>query len=135
MILKEHPLKGRVGKDANRWEGGKSRSYNYKIYREKAEKALGKTLPNGTVVHHHDPDITKNKNCNLVLCENNSYHTFLHGRTRAFKACGHSDWLKCTYCKKYDDPKNLYIRPDRNSGVHRACENKYYHSRKRHDTP
>lgn len=85
-----------------------------------AEKALGKPLPKGACVHHANGE--KNGGT-LVICENNSYHKLLHRRERALKACGHTDWRVCAYCKKYDDPKNLYIK--HKSVHHTECLNKY----------
>ena len=67
-----------------------------------AEKALGKPLPKGCEVHHHT-DIQ------LVICQDHAYHFLLHVRTRAFRACGHANWRKCLYCKKYDKLENLKI--------------------------
>lgn len=124
-MKKTHHLKGRTGNKANHWKGGNSRSYSKKKYCEIAEKALGKPLPKTAVVHHLDGNFTNNNKKNLVICENNGYHLLLHARERALRACGYPGWLKCCYCKKYDKPKNLYIRPDRYSGVHRSCENNY----------
>ena len=43
-----------------------------------AEKALGKPLPPGTVVHHHTPT-------ELVLCQDQAYHMLLHKRMRRLK--------------------------------------------------
>ena len=77
-----------------------------------AEKALGKPLPVNAVVHHHTPE-------QLVICENQAYHLLLHQRTKALKACGHADWIKCGYCKQYDDPTKLVGR------YHRSCHIKY----------
>lgn len=31
----------------------------------------------------------------------------MHQRLRAYEACGNADWVKCSICKQYDDPKNL----------------------------
>jgi hypothetical protein len=39
----------------------------------RAKRALGKSLPKGTKVHHHNCD-------QLVICESNSYHKLLHRR-------------------------------------------------------
>jgi hypothetical protein len=47
-----------------------------------AESALGKPLPEGAIVHHINEDKTDNRNHNLVICEGNGYHQFLHERMR-----------------------------------------------------
>ena len=82
-----------------------------------AEKALGKPLPKGAIVHHYGK---KTDNTKLVICQDQVYHMLLHGRMRALRACGHASWRKCYICKQYDDPKNLYI----NGGhvCHVACK-------------
>ena len=46
--------------------------YSY-IYRQKAEKALGKLLHSKHPIHHHS-DIQ------LVICENKQYHQLLHSK-------------------------------------------------------
>jgi len=86
-----------------------------------ASKALGKPVPPNAVVHHHTHTPEQ-----LVICENQGYHQLLHRRTRALRACGHADWLKCSYCKVYDDPSHLKIYwrdadQIHNIGVHTAC--------------
>ena len=92
-----------------------------------AEKVLGKPLPLKAIVHHVDSAGMNNKNSNLVICEDNAYHLFIHQRTRAFRNSGHADWRKCQFCKKYDDPENLIIR--KTSAYHRKCENQYQNKR------
>lgn len=87
-----------------------------------AEKALGKRLPKGAVVHHLDEDRLNNAPSNLVICQSTSYHALLHQRAAAFDDCGNASWRKCWVCQKYDDPKNLYI----NGQVgHKACIKKH----------
>ena len=46
-----------------------------------AEKALGKHLPTGAVVHHWGAK-DDNFGGNLVICPNRAYHNFLHKRIR-----------------------------------------------------
>lgn len=73
-----------------------------------AEKALGKPLPIDAEVHHGNE---KHDNTCLVICQDRAYHMLLHRRTKALQECGHANWLKCQFCKTYDDPKNLKITP------------------------
>jgi hypothetical protein len=134
---------GKRGPKANAWKCGKTinkrATYIYKPdhpqavngkyvaeHKLKAEKALGKILPNKAVIHHVDGNRHNNKNENIVICDSQSYHLLIHQRARAYNACGNAKWLRCRYCKKYDDPKNLYIK-ERNNGNgyshirHRKC--------------
>lgn len=94
-----------------------------------AERALGKPLPKGAEVHHVDENPSNNDPSNLVICPDAAYHKLLHQRQRAFDACGHYEWRKCTYCKKYDDPANdMYLT--RKKAHHRECDRA--HQRARH---
>ena len=91
-----------------------------------AERALGKPLPPGAVVHHVDEDPSNNAHDNLVICPNQAYHLLLHQRVRALDACGHADWLKCPFCKQYDDPCNLKIMRRLSGGRHGSMQ---YHAK------
>jgi len=87
---------------------------------EIAEKALGKPLPQGAIVHHADEDPSNNSPSNLVICPNQVYHMLLHRRARALDACGNADWLKCCICKQWDSPTSILSRAGKN--VHKSCE-------------
>lgn len=84
-----------------------------------AEAALGKPLPPGAEVHHVDENPSNNAPGNLVICPSAAYHKLLHQRQRAFDACGHHDWRRCTFCKTYDAPANLSM--NRKQAWHREC--------------
>jgi len=92
-----------------------------------AEKALGKPLPNGAVVHHHNKCRNDNRPTNLVICPDTKYHKHLHQRMDAKEACGNPNWLKCYVCKIYDAPENIqnyrYSTKPKSRGifVHRDC--------------
>lgn len=78
----------------------------YYLHRFYAEALIGKKLPKGTVIHHVNGNTIEQAK-NMVICENQGYHTLLHQRLRALKACGNPTWRKCTYCKQYDAPENM----------------------------
>jgi hypothetical protein len=84
-----------------------------------AERALGRPLPEGAEVHHVDENKANNAGNNLVICPDAAYHRLLHQRMRAIDVCGNANWRKCSVCKAYDDPANLYIH--RKLCFHRDC--------------
>ena len=57
-----------------------------------AEKVLGRPLKSTEIVHHVDEkDKFNNKNNNLVICENETYHRLLHKRMRELKT---KQWIE-----------------------------------------
>lgn len=91
------------------------------------EKALGKQIPKGAVVHHIDGDINNNSNNNLLLCPSHSYHAIIHARQEARDTCGNPEYRKCVFCHKYDDPKNMQPHSIR-ALAHRSCYNAHMRS-------
>jgi len=92
-----------------------------------AEKALGRFIPEGVIVHHVDEDPGNNDNANLVICQGQAYHMAIHARRRALLACGNADWKKCPMCKDYDDPRRMVSvdgRGDRGGFCHLECRNR-----------
>jgi len=72
--------------------GGTTDSQGYIKYRVKGkefyehvlvvEKALGKKIPKGAVVHHLNGQRHNNNNNNLILCPSQSYHRLIHTRMK-----------------------------------------------------
>lgn len=93
-----------------------------------AEKALGKPLPSGAVVHHANGDKADNRRGNLVICPDQRYHLLLHTRMAAMEATGNPDFRKCWICRQYDDPINLvtHLR----AHYHRECDREYQRTMK-----
>src|SRR4026207_1878463 len=70
-----------------------------RLHRIRAEKALGKPLPKGAVVHHADG--SRSESSPLVICEDVAYHAFLHYRMRVKAAGGDPNTDKiCSRCKR-----------------------------------
>lgn len=66
-----------------------------------AEKALGKPLPKGAIVHHANGSPSDNRPENLVICPSPAYHRLIHQRMRALEECGHADWVRCQICGEW----------------------------------
>lgn len=72
-----------------------------RLHRILAEKALGKPLPIGAVIHHHNKDRMDASPDNLVICQDAKYHKLLHTRMRIREAGGNPNSHRiCSCCKK-----------------------------------
>lgn len=146
-----HQLRVLRGDKASQWKGGTAfHTEGYRLLKQHdhprahssgyvfehiaiAERALGKPLPEGAVVHHINGVRHENHNANLVICQDQAYHKLLHRRMHARTACGHPHWLLCVYCKTYGDPVSPTFHMQEitsNRGAyHKACARE--HSRRR----
>jgi len=94
-----------------------------------AERALGRALPEGAVVHHANGQRDDNRPGNLVICQGDAYHVLLHQRTRALESSGHADWLLCWICGEHDDPANLRVLTA--GYAHLRCQRRHAAARRR----
>ncbi len=87
-----------------------------------AEKALGRELPEGVVVHHHDKNRSNNSNQNLVICEDRAYHSLIHARMRSFEHGANPDiegW--CPRCNTVKPRDQFYLNPRGVFGIDQMC--------------
>ena len=89
-------------------------------HRLEVEEIIGRYLMPKEVVHHH---YNKDGSATLVLCPNQTYHSLLHLREEALKACGNTNWKRCKFCKQYDDPKSMVI--SKHTSYHQECLRDY----------
>jgi len=141
------------GEKSGKWKGGIMYDHDYKRiqnashhrstkgyvleYILTAEKALGKPLPVGAVIHHTDGHKGKIDPDGIVICQDQSYHALIESRLRALRSCGHVSWRKCCFCHEWDDPIKLLIRKNyrpkggqKTRACHQVCERDYQRTRK-----
>lgn len=101
------------------------------LHRLRAERALGRPLPNGVEVHHADGTIADA--APLVICQNQAYHKLLHTRMRILRAGG--DPNRDRVCRDCGPRPKEAFGPDRriSTGVQaycRACRQRRVRERK-----
>lgn len=103
-----------------------------KIHILRAEKALGKPLPVGAVVHHADG--SRSSLAPLVICQDRYYHQLLHVRMRVKAAGGNPNTdAICTTCKKAKPQNEFAKSKGRRYGLNAQCKDcmrAYYVARK-----
>lgn len=141
-----HHSRGKMGDKCSSWKGGRfinsegyvlirfshhprtANNYNY-VFEHilVAEKALGKHLPAGAVIHHINGNKADNRPDNLVICPDRAYHALIHQRQRAMEACGNPDARKCKFCKEYE--VGLHDDNHRHT-YHQKCKNEYQRNKR-----
>ena len=94
-------------------------------HRVRAERALGKPMPERAEVHHADG--TKRPDAPLVICPDAAYHKGLHNRMR-IQAAGGNPWTdrvcaRCRVAKPQTDFSYDARAYDRRRASCRACNN------------
>lgn len=92
-----------------------------RVHVHRAEKALGKPLPKGAIVHHADG--SKSDSAQLVICQDQRYHMLLHLRMRIRDAGGNPDTESvCIRCR-VPKPRSMFATDSRRilHGVEPVC--------------
>ncbi len=94
---------------------------NKATHRLRAERALGKPLPPGAIVHHADG--SRDENAPLVICPDQAYHRLLHIRMKVKAAGGNPNTDRvCTKCR-LAKPFSAFGRSHCfNDGVLKTCK-------------
>ncbi len=88
-----------------------------------AEKALGRFLPSGAVIHHANEDRADNRPENLVICEDANYHKLLHVRLRVVAVGGDPNTQRpCQRCKTILPIDQFYPSKRRIDGIFGTCK-------------
>ena len=100
------------------------------LHRVRAEKALGKPLPRGAVVHHADG--SKNDDAPLVICQDSAYHRLLHVRMRIVEAGGNpnTDWI-CSTCRQAKSRDMFWAKRRATLGLCNECKSCLKEKRRR----
>lgn len=96
-----------------------------------AERALGRGLPLGAQVHHVDENKRNNAHANLVICQDQAYHSLLHVRTRIVKAGGNPNTQAiCSRCRCLKARSEFSAKTAASNGITNYCRSCVSASRK-----
>lgn len=101
-------------------EGNYEKQQGRRIHAIRAEKALGKPLPLGAVVHHADG--SKASDAPLVICQDHGYHSHLHARMRVLAVGGNPNTQKvCSGCKQVKNKTEFGKDRSKYCGLQGSC--------------
>ena len=86
---------------------------------------LGRALTPLEVVHHKDSNPQNNMPGNLQLFASQAEHLVHHAKERALAECGNASFMKCPFCKEYDNPVNMHVRDKGYKAYHNSCNTQY----------
>jgi len=91
-----------------------------------AERAVGRFLPLPIVVHHHNETKGDNRNSNLAILPDDSYHHSLHRRRRV-QLAGGDPWHDrlCCRCRRPRPESEFYCPGGRHSRLCKSCNREY----------
>ena len=90
-------------------------------HRVKAERALGRPLPEGVEVHHADG--TFSDQSTLVICQDRAYHQLLHVRMRIKAAGGNPNTdAICSVCKQVKTQSEFHKNRNTRLGLSVQCK-------------